>query len=506
MYTNLLEDIYTFLVENIGMPNLNLHTENVNLIPLSNIDYRDKISGAIVGLALGDVFNSIWKSQQLKEVEHISHFLKGKDSASFLERAEQTKALILFAESLIINQCFNPEDLANRFIRNPSLRADKAVEQFVINYKNNKLEWYNSGIVSLENSCAIRCVPAALTNYGDFYTLKLVSSIQTIITNIEGTAIAASILFSTAIAYLLNTPAFSLQSREDLDKFIDVLSKSIRGIETKVYTTGRNKEITNLYIMVNRVLREWINEDISIKQIIEQWGSSNSVLESIPLSLYIFLKNPNDYEKILKRCLDIKESDTIITGVLALLGAYLGFNNIPKTYVNKLDNNKELLVLSNRLFELSLKNKSNNPYRRMRDQIEIERSQDELDKLLWLAIKHNKSEEYEVAIKYFEELIMKSPDFKKNERVRLHIIEAYEGWGNKLLEKEEYEEALRWFKKALIYDLNHPIILCDIAVTYLNIDNLDKAERYARRAVEIAPEYEIGREILEGIKSLQKKS
>ena len=82
--------------------------------------------------------------------------------------------------------------------------------------------------------------------------------------------------------------------------------------------------------------------------------------------------------------------------------------------------------MSNRLFELSLKNKNNNPYRRMRDQVEIERSQDELDKLLWLAIKHNKKEEYETAIKYFEELIAKSPEFKKM-RVRLHIIESYEG-------------------------------------------------------------------------------
>ena len=73
----------------------------------------------------------------------------------------------------------------------------------------------------------------------------------------------------------------------------------------------------------------------------------------------------------------------------------------------------------------------------------------------------------------------------------------------RLIREEKYEEALKCFKRALIYDLNHPVILCDIAIAYLNIDNLSRAERYARRAVEIAPEYEIGREILEGIKNLQ---
>ncbi|QUH20052.1 ADP-ribosylglycohydrolase family protein [Alkaliphilus sp. B6464] len=506
MYISLLEEVYNFLVEKIGMPDLNTRTENVNLVPLSNIDYRDKIRGAMVSLAIGDAFGSSWEGQQPKEIEHINHFLKGERNTASLKGTWQTTTVILFAESLIINQTFNPEDLANRFIRQPIVGMDKVMEQFTLNYRDHRMEWYRCGIASVEAGAAIRGVPLALVNYGDFTTLKLIGGIQTIITHMDETAVAASILFSSAVAYLLNTPAFSMQSKNDFNLFIDTLCKSIKGIETKVYPTGKNGEIANLYIMVNRILKEWIDKSISIEEIKKQWGSSANSLEAIPLSLYIFLKNPNDYEKTLKECLTMRETDIIVTMVLALLGAYLGFNNIPKGYINKLDIDKEILTLSDRLFELSLKNKSNNPYRRMRDQIEIERSQDELDKLLWLGIKYNKEEEYEMSIKYFEELITKSPDFKKNERVKLHIIEAYEGLGSKLLDNEAYEDALRCFKKALIYDLNHPTILCDMAVTYLNIDDLDKAEKYARRAVEIAPEYEIGREVLEGIKSLQNKS
>ena len=48
----------------------------------------------------------------------------------------------------------------------------------------------------------------------DFAVLKLIASIQTIITHTEETAIVASIVFSTAVAYLLNTPAFSLQNKK----------------------------------------------------------------------------------------------------------------------------------------------------------------------------------------------------------------------------------------------------------------------------------------------------
>ncbi|MDI9476441.1 MAG: ADP-ribosylglycohydrolase family protein [Natronincolaceae bacterium] len=506
MDVGLLGEIYTFLVESMGMPNLNIHAENINLTPLPNIDYRDKISGAIIGLSVGDVFDNMWEKQKLKETGHITYFSKDGRSTDFSRGTEQTEAVILFAESLIINQCFNPEDLANRFVRNPILTRDKIIKQFAANYGRDKAEWYNSGVASLENSCVFRCMPAALINYGDSVMLRLIASIQTVITHAEETAIAASVVFSIAIAYLLNTPAFSLQSKGDLKVLIDIMSRSIKGAATKVYVTGKNNDVVNLYIMINRVLREWVKEGLPVQQIIEQWGSSSNVLESVPLSLYIFFKSPNDYEKVLKECLDIRGNYAIATMALALSGAYLGLNNIPKTYVNKIESGKEILVLSDRLFELSLKNRNNNPYRRLRNRIEVERSQDELDKLLWLAIKHNKTEEYEVAIKYFEDLVARSPELKKNERVRLHIIESYEGRGNKLLGEEKYEEALRCFKKALVYDLNHPVILCDIAIAYLNTDNLDKAERYVRRAVEIAPEYEIGRRILEGIKNLQRRN
>lgn len=504
MYTNVLEEIYTFLVENVGLVDLNKNIPKINLIPLSNIDYNDKIRGALVSLAIGDAFGSLWEGQRGTEVEHINLYLKGEKNTAYMKGTWQTKATILFAESLIINQGFNPEDLANRFARQHIVNPDKEMEKFLEKYRELRFAWYQCATPSLATGAVIRGIPAALINYGDFHALNLIGIIQTAITNTDETAIAASILFSTAIAYLLSTPAYSLDHIEKINLFLETICRSIRGIETKVYPIGKNGEITNLYIAMNKTLRGWVENDLSIDEVRERWGNGSNILEVLPLAIYIFIKGSSDYEKTLKECLSIRENDTMVILTLALLGAYLGFNNIPKGYTNKLEAGKELSVLANRLFELSLKNKNNNPYRRMIYKEEIERSQDELDKLLWLGIKCNKEEKYEMSIHYFEELMVKSPDVKKNERIKSHIIEAYEGLGNNCLENEAYEEALRCFKKALIYDLNNHTILCSIAVAYLNMNQLQKAEKYARRAVEITPEYAVGRELLNGIQSLLK--
>lgn len=505
MYMMLLDKVYELLIEHGGMPDFMKFHDRVNLLPLPNIEYRDKIRGAMVSIAIGDAFGSYLDVNHQREIEYINNFLKGEKRSVSLSVTDDTILSILYAESLIINQGFQPEDLANRFTRYPITNMGNTMKEFILNHHDRRIEWYKSGVDSAGNGAATRCAPGALINYGDFTTLKLMAGMQAAITHMDQMAIASSILHSTAIAYLVNVPPFSLKEKEDLIPFIETCAKAIKGIEAKVYRSRKNNEIANLYTRINRDLKEAIIDDWEIERIQEKWGSGSYSLESIPFALYTFLKNPNDYERILKDCLLSGEAQNTASMALTLGGAYLGFNHIPKGYIYKIRELDELLVLSDRLFELSLKNKGNNPYRRMREGISEEKSQDEIHQLLWMGIKYNKEENYDNSVKYFEDLVSKSPDLKKNEKIKLHIIEAYEGYGTSCLEEENYEEALKAFKKALAYDLNHPIILCDLAVTYLNLDDLDKAERYARRSVEIAPEYEIGREVLDAIQSLKKK-
>ncbi|QUH24711.1 ADP-ribosylglycohydrolase family protein [Serpentinicella alkaliphila] len=510
MYLELLEQLYSFLINEIHMPKFSNLIEKNNLVPKSNIDYLDKIRGAFVGLALGDAFGNFIEGQNSSEIDYVLNLFKSDKHSISLDVSDDTEMTILFSESLIINQGFNPEDIANRFIRQPITRTGKTINEFIINYRDRKLEWYKSGVESAGNGAAMRCAPVSFLNYGDYNSLKLMAGIQSTITHVDQMAIASSIALSYSIAYLMNLEPFSIKESEQINDLISAVGDSIKGIETSVYRSRTEDEIENLYTRINIVLPKIIKQQEDMDKVKMKWGSSAYVLESLPYALYAFLKQPNDFEQILNNCIGADDTDTVTSMALTLAGAYIGFKNIHKVYVKKLRNLEEILTLSDRLFELSIKNKLNNPYRRMRDQIRTnndspENLQDELDQLIWMAIKHTKQEQFELAVKYFELLIEKNPEFKKNEKLKTNIIEAYEGLGNRFLEKGQFEEALKYFKKALEHDLNHPSILCNLAITYLNLDDLNKAERYSRRAVELAPDFKIGKEVLNAVKSLNKE-
>ncbi|KAB3530281.1 ADP-ribosylglycohydrolase family protein [Alkaliphilus serpentinus] len=504
MYFLSLEKLYEFLVDKADMPDFMEYNDGINLLPIPSIEYRDKIRGSLVGLAIGDAFGCHLEGQHTKELEYINDFLKTEKRSILLDITDDTEMTIMLAESLIVFQSFNPEDISNRFIKFPITKMGNTIREFITNHRDRRFEWYKSGVESAGNGAAMRCAPVALINYGDYISLKLMSGMQAAITHMDQMAIASSILHATTIAYLVNQPPYSIKGKEDVIQLIDTLSKSIRGIETNVYLSRETNEIVNLYSRISRQLKEAIEKDATLETIQQQWGSGGYSLESLPFALFVFLRNPNDFERVLKDSLTATDTDTVASMAITLAGAYLGYNNIPKGYTYKLRNLDEMLALSDRLFELSLKNKNNNPYRRLRDTISNEKLQDEVQQLLWTGIKLTKEEEYKKAVEYFESLIYKSPDLKKNDRIKLHIIEAYEGLGTKHLQEEDFYEALKAFKKALAYDLNHPVILSDLAITYLNLDDLEKAERYARRTVEVAPEYEIGREVLEAILSISR--
>lgn len=472
MYEIDLEELYDFFIEEVEMPSFMEYSEIIDLIPTLSIEYLDKIKGIMVGIGLGDF--------------------------------QTMNTSIVVAESLIICQCFNPEDVVNRLMRQSVDRKKNNTKHSIRNYIRGENKYTRKTMVLDGYEKVLSTEPISIINYGDFDSLRLTAGIQGSIVNKDEMMIAYNIFYSTAIAYLMNIHPFSLNSLDDLYDFVNLCSKSIKGIEKTIYPHGQNQGGRSLYTIVQDEFINAIEENLEIEEMLKKWNDIPQTLKTLFYGLYIFLKSPNDYNKIYENSFLVENNDVVASIALTLAGAYLGFYNISKDYIKKVPNIEEILIISLRLFELSLKNNNNNPY--------IKRSKsnypriytDEIDKLMWQGVKYNKDGEYEKAIEHFENLISRYNDIQKNKNIKKYIIDAYKGLGIKKLEAEDYGGALKHFKKALAYDLNNPDILCDLAIAYLNLDDLKKAEKYVRRSVELSPEYQIGKEVLDAIISLKK--
>ena len=458
-----LYELYNYMIEKLDVIEFMDSEELVELIPLSNIEYLDKIKGLFVGISLGNKRD----------------FRMG----------------IVLSESLIIYQDYNPIDIINRLSNQIEFKNPNDVKNLNINYSIDKISIFKN-IDFIKNCTPIIIAPLSAINYGDFNSLKLMAGIQASIINGEDMMVGMNIVMSVAISHLMNTQPFSLKKQEDLLNFIDICSNSIKTI--------KNKNMTKLYNILDKNFKNAIKDNMDVDMAKEKWGNSINILDLLTYSLYIFLKNPKDCKILLKNCLIAREPDIVMSMTLGLVGAYLGLTNMPEIYIESVNNLDEIFIISERLFELSLKNTKNNPYRKRTQNSNPIVYEDEIDKLIWEGIQYSGEGEFEKSAKHFEELILKYPNIKRNEKIKSYIIEAYGNLGTSKLENEDYDEALKYFKMALSHDLNNPTILCDIAITYLNLDNLDKAEKYVRRSVEIFPQYQIGREVLDAIISLKK--
>ena len=107
MYTMSLNELYNFLVEEKKMDSFMSYNEQINLIPASNVEYRDKIRGTMMSLAIGDIFANDSNKLLSMEVDSLDSFSKGDKHIKAFDITSNTQAAIGLAESLLIFQCFH---------------------------------------------------------------------------------------------------------------------------------------------------------------------------------------------------------------------------------------------------------------------------------------------------------------------------------------------------------------------------------------------------------------
>ncbi|MBD3213266.1 MAG: hypothetical protein GF311_11720 [Candidatus Lokiarchaeota archaeon] len=304
---------------------------------------KSKFLGGIVGSALGDAIGEIAFRYNNKTA--LSQQLK---TQKILRYTDDTAMAIGIAETIISNpESWTTQDLGTIFHQNyrkEPYRGYGMGPPTIFRRVENSKEKYQSvaqnlyrGEGSFGNGASMRIAPLGIFYYDieNIYQLAERSSLATHThpLGIDGAAILAKLL------------GFLVKKNPQND---DITGKIGKILEMLV-NYAKTREYREKLKQVERLL----SEDVQITEAEYELGSNVLAHKSVPFSIYAFFRNPNSYKKaLLETVLISQDRDTVGAMVGGLLGSYVGINQIPDVWTEKLENKDYVTKLANKLYNL----------------------------------------------------------------------------------------------------------------------------------------------------------
>jgi ADP-ribosylglycohydrolase len=290
----------------------------------------DRISGCLLGLALGEALGFPAEGRSPQDIEMIyGGPLKGlvprqgrHHSWPLAQIARETQLTQILAHSLLAGRGhLEMDDFAERLVRwlpsalKPGKSTLKAVQALV-----DGQHWSVSGLDSNGSGGTARVASLALLRRGQFGRLRQEAILQCSMTHKGSKALAGTTLFATAIAALSDTPSGGLER----PVFLRLLEQAIRGIDYE--SSARLAELNGL-----------LDSAIPTREVLQRFKTGGYILECLPSALYCFLRWPNEPLRALLTAINAG-FDACTTGAMtgALSGAYLGLSGLPNDLIEKL--------------------------------------------------------------------------------------------------------------------------------------------------------------------------
>lgn len=292
--------------------------------------------GSAIGDALGEMaFSYPEKDELLKAISQVKELIYTDDTAM----------AIGLAESLIERKGIDQQHLGDTFYKNfvrepwrgyasgpPSIFS--LVRRTGISYVHAAKTLFG-GEGSLGNGAAMRITPVGLFFYHtDLLYEQACASAEVTHSHPVGKDGAAVQAYGIAQALLLDP-----KEEFPRERFIKNLISLAKTSEIR----EKLKEVQNL-----------LNEECSDRMASERLGRSVAVHESMPFSIYSFLRYPKSFESCLF-CSILHGGDRDTLGAMAgaLSGAYLGMKAIPRAWIEKLENLDTIERLASSIFEMT---------------------------------------------------------------------------------------------------------------------------------------------------------
>jgi poly(ADP-ribose) glycohydrolase ARH3 len=304
------------------------------------IDMRGKFLGGMVGSAIGDAIGELAFSHLEKE-----GLCTQLDRLTEFRYTDDTAMSIGLAESIVRKGCLDQQDVGETFRYNYQREPWRGyasgpptifsmVEQSGIAYAEAARTLFGGG-GSLGNGAAMRIVPVGLFFHSspDLYEEACISAS---VTHAHPVGMDGAAVQARAVSL-----ALKLEQKE---------SFPLRVFINELIGFARTPEIQEKIEGVQRL----INDNAPPSFAAVQLGRTVAVHESLPFSLYSFLRHPESFEDCLFcATLNGGDRDTLGAMACAISGAHLGIDSIPQSWRQKLENRVYIEDLAVRLSERS---------------------------------------------------------------------------------------------------------------------------------------------------------
>jgi ADP-ribosyl-[dinitrogen reductase] hydrolase len=300
-----------------------------------NTEMTNVLLGGAIGDALGVPFESKPANNPLLLAWDQESFL-GSEHHKLLpgQYSDDTMMSLAVAGSLIDNNGFDPVDLAKRYVElftSNTIRGYGTTTFLAIANLIQGKHYSESGMAgSWGNGTAMRAAPFGIYLRHDLKTLIEACRVDAQITHASDEAIAGSIAIALAAAYATNG---------DTDNLIEKIVPHLP--DSKVKTT-----LHSLDALLG-------NPKISSEMALRALGTKADVRETVPATLYCFLRFDNYREAVLAAIKAGGDTDTTASIVGALFGAKSGMQNILPYWVSQVEDSSKLMTLDSQLYNRS---------------------------------------------------------------------------------------------------------------------------------------------------------
>lgn len=311
----------------------------------------EKVEGMLLGIAIGDALGAT--SEGLSPPERrrlygeIRHYVPDRRPGQHRPAGvgtDDTQESFWTVEQLLDDRGLIPESLAHKFCKDRVWGAGGAIKEFVRNFKDKRLPWYQAGpdaknrAANLGNGALMRIAPIVLPYLRDPHpSMYADAAIDAMMTHNGFANTGTCVSFVHMLWELLG-----MRSVPRPDWWADTycsVARELEGNTTYEFSSKTQGDYSGpLCEFVSSVCRDALRRGLTVEEACEAWGSGGSLFETVPSVLHILATHADDPEQAIVRAVnDTRDNDSIASIVGAAIGALHGLGGIPERWVKHLN-------------------------------------------------------------------------------------------------------------------------------------------------------------------------